>query len=169
MNSMYSDQQSEKTKKEDSENYWWHRIRRRDQKENCNWKGKCQHGSDCIVLSHLDINSLVYFLQERQERLKSLGAQFSVKSSMMNTGSCTWNSSEGGNAEVLGDSLTGYIINVVREQGEEPVRIPPSISAKLKPHQVQVHSSIVILLYLLSEVLMSSIDCTSFISFIWSS
>lgn len=38
--------------------------------------------------------------------------------------------------EVLGDAITGYIVNVVREKGEEAVRIPPSISAKLKAHQV---------------------------------
>lgn len=39
-------------------------------------------------------------------------------------------------AEVLGDAITGYIVNVVREKGEEAVRIPPSISVKLKAHQV---------------------------------
>lgn len=75
-------------------------------------------------------------MQERQERLKSLGAQFSVKSSVMNSGSRNCNTSEGGTAEVLGDPLKGYIVNVVRDAGEEPVRIPPSISSKLKPHQV---------------------------------
>lgn len=74
--------------------------------------------------------------KERQERLKSLGAQFSVKSSTMNSGSCNYNKSEGGTAEVLGDPSRGYIVNVVRDAAEEPVRIPPSISAKLKPHQI---------------------------------
>lgn len=38
--------------------------------------------------------------------------------------------------EVLGDTASGYIINLVREEGEEAVRIPPSISTNLKLHQV---------------------------------
>lgn len=46
------------------------------------------------------------------------------------------NLSEGASVEVLGDASTGYVVNVVREKGEEAVRIPPSISAKLKAHQV---------------------------------
>lgn len=37
---------------------------------------------------------------------------------------------------MLGDVIDGFIVNVAREENEEPVRIPPSISAKLKPHQV---------------------------------
>lgn len=43
---------------------------------------------------------------------------------------------EGAEAEVLGDAHSGYIVNVAREIGEEAVRVPRSISAKLKPHQV---------------------------------
>ncbi|KAL0732506.1 hypothetical protein Bca4012_008715 [Brassica carinata] len=39
-------------------------------------------------------------------------------------------------AEALGDAHSGYIVNVVRETGEEAVRIPPSISSQLKDHQV---------------------------------
>lgn len=77
-----------------------------------------------------------FFLQERQERLKSLQVQFSAKSEMMTAASCNGNLPEGASVEVLGDALTGYIVNVVREKGEEAVRIPPSISAKLKSHQV---------------------------------
>lgn len=46
------------------------------------------------------------------------------------------NLSEDASTGVLGDASTGYIVNVVREKGEEAVRIPPSISAKLKVHQV---------------------------------
>lgn len=46
------------------------------------------------------------------------------------------NISEGVNAEVLGDESAGYIVNVMREKGEEAVRIPPSMSEKLKAHQV---------------------------------
>eukprot|EP00257_Ricinus_communis_P017978 XP_015576553.1 protein CHROMATIN REMODELING 20 isoform X1 [Ricinus communis] len=74
--------------------------------------------------------------KERQERLKSLKVQFTDKSKMMNTASCNGNLPEGASFEVLGDAATGYIVNVVREKGEEAVRIPPSISAKLKAHQV---------------------------------
>jgi len=39
-------------------------------------------------------------------------------------------------ADILGDATEGYIVNVAREEDEEPVKIPPSISGKLKPHQV---------------------------------
>ncbi|KAK7278207.1 hypothetical protein RJT34_23232 [Clitoria ternatea] len=74
--------------------------------------------------------------KERQERLKSLRGQFSVSSTEMNSAGCNWNLSEGATAEVLGDAIAGYIVNVVREKGEEAVRIPPSISAKLKAHQI---------------------------------
>ncbi|XP_035548930.1 protein CHROMATIN REMODELING 20 isoform X2 [Juglans regia] len=74
--------------------------------------------------------------KERQERLKSLQEQFSAKSKMMSSAGCNGNLSEGASVEVLGDASTGYIVNVVREKGEEAVRIPPSISAKLKAHQV---------------------------------
>ncbi|XP_021684987.2 protein CHROMATIN REMODELING 20 isoform X2 [Hevea brasiliensis] len=74
--------------------------------------------------------------KERQERLKSLKVQFTDKSKMMSSASCNGSLPEGANVEVLGDAATGYIVNVVREKGEEAVRIPPSISAKLKAHQV---------------------------------
>lgn len=47
--------------------------------------------------------------------------------------------STGASIEVLGDAFTGYIVNVVREKGEEAVRIPSSISAKLKAHQVSFY------------------------------
>ncbi|PIN19967.1 Transcription regulator XNP/ATRX, DEAD-box superfamily [Handroanthus impetiginosus] len=74
--------------------------------------------------------------KERQERLKSLEARFSSKSVMMNSAVSDWSSFDSAGVEMLGDTSGGYIINVVREEGEEAVRIPPSISAKLKPHQV---------------------------------
>ncbi|XP_019054212.1 PREDICTED: protein CHROMATIN REMODELING 20 isoform X2 [Nelumbo nucifera] len=73
--------------------------------------------------------------KERQEHLKSLKVQFTTKSWMMNTGTVNGYASEGGSVEVLGDATSGYIVNVVREKDEEAVRIPPSISSKLKPHQ----------------------------------
>lgn len=56
----------------------------------------------------------------------------------MSSTSFRWNASEGGTVEVLGDTVTGYIINVVRDETEDPIRIPPSISVKLKSHQVEL-------------------------------
>ncbi|KAL6565324.1 hypothetical protein OROGR_002275 [Orobanche gracilis] len=75
--------------------------------------------------------------KERQERLKSLEARFSTKSVIMRSTVSNRSSFDGTGAEMLGDISAGYIINVVREEGEEPVRIPPSISMKLKLHQIQ--------------------------------
>ncbi|OMO96092.1 SNF2-related protein [Corchorus olitorius] len=72
--------------------------------------------------------------KERQERLKSM--QYSAKFNMMDSPSCNRNLSNEASLEVLGDAITGYIVNVRRENGEEAVRIPPSISAKLKVHQI---------------------------------
>lgn len=74
--------------------------------------------------------------KERQERLKSLKAQFSGMSTMVNSSTYNGSLPEGASSEVLGDASNGYIVNVVREKGEDAVRIPPSISAKLKTHQV---------------------------------
>ncbi|KAG5075854.1 hypothetical protein JHK84_057085 [Glycine max] len=74
--------------------------------------------------------------KERQERLKSLRGQFSASSFEMSSDGCNGNLSESASVEVLGDAVAGYIVNVVREKGEEAVRIPPSISAKLKAHQI---------------------------------
>lgn len=62
--------------------------------------------------------------------------QFSSKSKLMNSVTLYGDLSAGASIEVLGDAITGYIVNVVREKGEEAVRIPSSISAKLKAHQV---------------------------------
>ncbi|CAN1271375.1 Protein CHROMATIN REMODELING 20 [Linum perenne] len=74
--------------------------------------------------------------KERQEHLKSLKVQFSGKSEMTRPTTLCGILPEGATVEVLGDATTGYVVNVVREKGEEAVRIPPSISAKLKAHQV---------------------------------
>lgn len=57
---------------------------------------------------------------------------------MATSAAYTRNLPEGATMEVLGDAYTGYIVNVARESGEEAVRIPPSISAKLKTHQVSL-------------------------------
>ncbi|KAK4799952.1 hypothetical protein SAY86_025317 [Trapa natans] len=74
--------------------------------------------------------------KERQERLRSLQEEFSAKSTSVNCIISDWSASDGGGFDVLGDANTGYIVNVVRERDESAVRIPASISAKLKTHQV---------------------------------
>ncbi|XP_042518002.1 protein CHROMATIN REMODELING 20 isoform X2 [Macadamia integrifolia] len=74
--------------------------------------------------------------KERQEHLKSLKVQFTAKSGSGITVNCNGNVPDGADAEILGDVINGYIANVVREKDEEAVRIPPSISSKLKPHQI---------------------------------
>ncbi|XP_057784554.1 LOW QUALITY PROTEIN: protein CHROMATIN REMODELING 20-like [Salvia miltiorrhiza] len=62
--------------------------------------------------------------KERQERLRSLEVTESVMVG------------KGVGVEVPDNASSGYIINLVREEDEEAVRIPPSISMKLKPHQI---------------------------------
>ncbi|KAF6144435.1 hypothetical protein GIB67_024662 [Kingdonia uniflora] len=74
--------------------------------------------------------------KERQEHLKSLKVQYNANSWTVNTESSIGIALDGASIEVLGDATKGYIVNVVREKNEESVRIPPSISAKLKPHQI---------------------------------
>ncbi|KAL1542519.1 DNA helicase [Salvia divinorum] len=64
--------------------------------------------------------------KERQERLRSLEVTELV---MVGEG-------VGAGLEAQDNASSGYIINLVREEGEEAVRIPPSISTKLKPHQI---------------------------------
>ncbi|GFP90113.1 protein chromatin remodeling 20 [Phtheirospermum japonicum] len=68
--------------------------------------------------------------KERQERLKSLEAS-SIDNSMISS----LISNDGAGFEVLGNSSSGDIINLAREEGEEAVRVPQSISMKLKLHQ----------------------------------
>ncbi|KAK9078052.1 hypothetical protein SSX86_002109 [Deinandra increscens subsp. villosa] len=76
--------------------------------------------------------------KERQERLKSLEAERlkSLNSMKTNYANFRANVSEGATLDMLGDAQTGYIVNVVREEKEEAVRLPQSISTKLKSHQV---------------------------------
>ncbi|KAM0056754.1 putative DNA helicase chromatin remodeling SNF2 family [Helianthus debilis subsp. tardiflorus] len=76
--------------------------------------------------------------KERQERLKSLEAERlkSLNSMKTNYANFRANVSEGATLDMLGDAQTGYIVNVVREENEEAVRLPQSISTKLKSHQV---------------------------------
>lgn len=63
-------------------------------------------------------------------------ARIATKSMVMSSMVSSENSFDGAGSEMLGDTSAGYIINVVREEGEEAVRIPPSICTKLKLHQV---------------------------------
>ncbi|CAN8294962.1 unnamed protein product [Cochlearia groenlandica] len=72
--------------------------------------------------------------KERQERLRSL--QFSASYKTISSMGDAKTIPQGAETEVLGDAHTGYIVNVAREIGEETVRVPRSISAKLKVHQV---------------------------------
>lgn len=76
--------------------------------------------------------------KERQERLKSLEAERlkSLKSMKANSANFKATVSQDVTADMLGDAQTGYIVNVVREENEEAVRLPKSISTKLKTHQV---------------------------------
>ncbi|XVF30991.1 hypothetical protein REPUB_Repub16aG0106800 [Reevesia pubescens] len=54
-----------------------------------------------------------------KERLKSM--QFSAKYNMMNSSSCNRNLLNEASVEVLGDAITGYIVNVRREDVEEAI------------------------------------------------
>ncbi|KAJ9542426.1 hypothetical protein OSB04_028932, partial [Centaurea solstitialis] len=85
-----------------------------------------------------DTKKKIAIEKERQERLKSLEAERlkSLKSMKTSYANFRANVSEGATVDMLGDAQTGYIVNVVREEKEEAVRLPPSISIKLKSHQV---------------------------------
>ncbi|XP_074572269.1 protein CHROMATIN REMODELING 20 isoform X2 [Curcuma longa] len=66
----------------------------------------------------------------RQDHLKSMQASSFSKLSTIRS------SNESVTESIMADATEGFIINVARETDEEPVRIPQSISAKLKPHQI---------------------------------
>ncbi|KAI3724262.1 hypothetical protein L2E82_36033 [Cichorium intybus] len=85
-----------------------------------------------------DTKKKIAIEKERQERLKSLETERlkSLKSMKTNYASFRATVSDGTTVKMLGDAQTGYIVNVVREENEEAVRLPPSISIKLKSHQV---------------------------------
>lgn len=68
----------------------------------------------------------------RQEHLKSMHEQSASKLSRSNIVTFSGVLSE----VSLQDAGDGHIVNVAREEDEEPVRIPSSVSSKLKPHQV---------------------------------
>eukprot|EP01018_Ginkgo_biloba_P006063 Gb_33142 [translate_table: standard] len=74
--------------------------------------------------------------KERQDRLKMLQQRSMFE--QWSKGSASVNADKGwaGDNEVLGSATEGYIVNVAREQNEEEVRVSPSISCCLKPHQI---------------------------------
>ncbi|CAA6655410.1 unnamed protein product [Spirodela intermedia] len=70
----------------------------------------------------------------RQEHLKLM--QFTAKSLGNAVISVDGESMKATDVKVMGDATSGYIVNVAREDSEEPIRIPSSLSSRLKPHQV---------------------------------
>lgn len=62
--------------------------------------------------------------------------QFTAKSLGNAVISLNGESMKATDVKVMGDATSGYIVNVAREDCEEPIRIPPSLSSRLKPHQV---------------------------------
>ncbi|CAM0956915.1 unnamed protein product [Alopecurus aequalis] len=78
-----------------------------------------------------ETKSKIAMEKARQEHLMSMHEQSASKLRSGNIGTFS-----GALSEVLQDAGDGHIVNVAREEDEEPVRIPSSISAKLKPHQV---------------------------------
>ncbi|KAG0475030.1 hypothetical protein HPP92_014716 [Vanilla planifolia] len=72
----------------------------------------------------------------RQEHLKSMHAQSAKKSYGKIIAETNRNTSEITTVRMLEDPAQGYVVNVAREDDEEPVRIAPSMSVKLKLHQV---------------------------------
>lgn len=69
-------------------------------------------------------------MKARQDHLKSMQEQSASKLKSENVGT-----SFGAPLDVS-DAGDGHIVNLAREEDEEPVRIPSSMSSKLKPHQV---------------------------------
>ncbi|XP_031481997.1 protein CHROMATIN REMODELING 20 isoform X2 [Nymphaea colorata] len=72
--------------------------------------------------------------KERQEHIRSLHIAGKSWSAFISdqSGSDAKISAE----ELTGDAANGYIVNVAREENEEPIRVPSSISTFLKPHQI---------------------------------
>ncbi|KAH0433769.1 hypothetical protein IEQ34_026952 [Dendrobium chrysotoxum] len=73
----------------------------------------------------------------RQEYLRSMQAQAAKKSYGKTLAEINRSTSAIETLRMLDDPGEGYVVNVAREDDEEPVRIAPSLSMKLKPHQVE--------------------------------
>ena len=83
----------------------------------------------CCLKQNLGCNFIIV-LKARQDHLKSMQEQSASKLRNANTSFRV-------PLEVsLEDAGDGHIVNLAREEDEEPVRIPSSMSSKLKPHQV---------------------------------
>ncbi|KAL5990168.1 hypothetical protein ACLOJK_011065 [Asimina triloba] len=103
----------------------------------------------------------------RQEHLKSMQVQFAGKSWGKVSTSCNGSASKGATVEVLGDAENGFIVNVAREADEEPVRIPPSISSKLKPHQSYGAVNVTVIYIILIRDLVLCLFFVVGIRFMW--
>ncbi|XP_020598505.1 protein CHROMATIN REMODELING 20 isoform X2 [Phalaenopsis equestris] len=73
----------------------------------------------------------------RQEYLKSMQAQVTNKSHGKALAEINISTSPMENTRMLDDPREGYVVNIAREHDEDPVRIAPSLSTMLKPHQVE--------------------------------
>ena len=83
----------------------------------------------CCLKQNLGCNFII-ILKARQDHLRSMQEQSASKLRNVNTSFRV-------PLEVsLEDGGDGHIVNLAREEDEEPVRIPSSMSSKLKPHQV---------------------------------
>ena len=83
----------------------------------------------CCLKQNLGCNFIIV-LKARQDHLKSMQEQSASKLRNANTSFRV-------PLEVsLEDAGDGHIVNLAREEDEELVRIPSSMSSKLKPHQV---------------------------------
>ncbi|GJN20779.1 hypothetical protein PR202_gb08197 [Eleusine coracana subsp. coracana] len=85
-----------------------------------------------IVFGVHKVNNFKVVVLARQDHLKSMQEQSASK---IRTGNIR--TSFGGiSYATLEDAGDGHIVNLAREEDEEPVRIPSSMSSKLKTHQV---------------------------------
>ncbi|XP_020083908.1 protein CHROMATIN REMODELING 20 isoform X2 [Ananas comosus] len=80
-----------------------------------------------------ETKSKIAIEKARQEHLKTMQVQSASKLWSMSSRNVNGAAIKG--AIKVEDATEGYIVNLAREEDEEPVRIPASISVKLKPHQ----------------------------------
>ncbi|KAK8963018.1 DNA repair and recombination protein RAD54 [Platanthera guangdongensis] len=73
----------------------------------------------------------------RQEYLKSMQVKSAKKSYGRTLAEINRSTSSILTLRMLDDPAEGYVVNIAREDDEEPVKIVSSLSMKLKPHQVE--------------------------------
>lgn len=73
----------------------------------------------------------------RQEYLKSMQVNSAKKSYGKTLAEINRSTSSIVTLRMLDDPVEGYVVNIAREDDEESVKIVPSLSMKLKPHQVE--------------------------------